>query len=242
MIFSSSAVSVLDIVGYVVVFLALKRIYYELTTGAKRRAIIKEQDCKPVYHWPHRGILGKLLGLDIIRLQLGDFKEGRSFEGVRQRFFMDRNTVQAKSMGIDIIHTAEPEIVKTVLSTKFDDFALSKRRIQAIVPLLGSGIFASNGHAWERSRALVRPNFTRNQVADLDTFETHIQHLIDAIPCDGSTVDLQTLFFSLTMDSATEFLFGRSTNCLVPGLETQSASDFVKAFVYPKIERSSTVC
>lgn len=130
-----------------------------------------------------------------------------------------------------VIETAEPEIVKTILSTKFDDFALSARRIDAIIPSLGHGIFASNGAAWERSRALIRPNFTRSQVADLDTFETHILHFISAIPRDASTVDLQPLFFSLTMDSATEFLFGRSTDCLAPGLETHSASEFVKAFV-----------
>ena len=76
---------------------------------------------------------------------------------------------------------------------------------------------------------MLRPNFARSQVADLDAFETHIAHLIDAIPRDGSTVDLQDLFFSLTMDSATEFLFGKSTNTLTPGLEAHSASEFVKA-------------
>ena len=79
---------------------------------------------------------------------------------------------------------------------------------------------------------MVRPNFTRQQVADLDMFEQHMAHLIDSVPRDGSAVDLQDLFFGLTMDSATEFLFGRSTNTLAPGLETKSASEFVKAFVY----------
>ena len=63
-------------------------------------------------------------------------------------------------------------------------------------------------------QSLVRPNFTRSQVADLDTFETHIQKLISKIPKDGSTVDLQTLFFQLTLDSATEFLFGESVSSL----------------------------
>ncbi len=79
---------------------------------------------------------------------------------------------------------------------------------------------------------MVRPNFTRAQVADLEMFEVHVSHLIDSVPRDGSTVDLQDLFFGLTMDSATEFLFGKSTNTLAPGLETKSANDFVKAFVY----------
>jgi hypothetical protein len=72
-----------------------------------------------------------------------------------------------------VILIAEPEVVKTMLSTKFDDFALPARRIDLIVPSLGHGISASNSAAWERSRALIRHNFTRNQVADLDTFERH---------------------------------------------------------------------
>lgn len=63
-------------------------------------------------------------------------------------------------------------------------------------------------------QALVRPSFTRTQVADLDTFESHVSHLISKIPRDRSTVDLQKLFFQLTLDSATEFLFGESVNSL----------------------------
>lgn len=51
-------------------------------------------------------------------------------------------------------------------------------------------------------------------MADLDTFEAHVSHLISVIPKDGSTVDLQALFFRLTLDSATEFLFGESVNSL----------------------------
>jgi cytochrome P450 len=128
--------------------------------------------------------------------------------------------------------TIEPENVKTILSTKFGDYSLGRRRKEVFIPFLGHGIFSNDGASWERSRQLIRPNFTRQQVADLDMFEVHVSHLMDSIPRDGSTVDLQDLFFGLTMDSATEFLFGRSTNTLAPGLGTESASQFVKAFVY----------
>jgi cytochrome P450 len=131
-----------------------------------------------------------------------------------------------------VISTIEPEIVKTILSTKFQDFHLGHRRREVLLPIFGHGIFSNDGPAWERSRAMVRPNFVRAQVADLDMFEAHMGHLIDAIPRDGSTVDLQPLFFDLTMDTATEFLFGKSTNTLRPGLETKSANEFVKAFIY----------
>lgn len=38
--------------------------------------------------------------------------------------------------------------------------------------------------------------------------------MITKIPRDGSIVDLQPLFFQLTLDNATEFLFGESINAL----------------------------
>lgn len=63
-------------------------------------------------------------------------------------------------------------------------------------------------------KALVRPSFAKVQVADLDTFESHIQHLVAKIPCGGTSIDLQPLFYQLTLDSATEFLLGESVDIL----------------------------
>ena len=117
-----------------------------------------------------------------------------------------------------------------MLATKFEDYSIGERRKKNFTPVLGDGIFTTDGAAWEHSRSMLRPNFSRSQVGDLDTFETHVQHLINAIPRDGSTVDLQPLFFRLTVDSATEFLFGESTNCLAPGLETKSLDSFAEAY------------
>jgi cytochrome P450 len=82
---------------------------------------------------------------------------------------------------------------------------------------------------------MVRPNFTRSQVADLDTFETHIKHLIQKLPRDGSTVDLQPLFFQLTFDSATEFLFGESVNIL-QSPEGSVQQQFASAFDFGQQE------
>ncbi|KIV90973.1 hypothetical protein PV10_05571 [Exophiala mesophila] len=216
-----------------VVAFALHRIYWELTTGATRRRMIRENGCKEPYDYPHKGILGKLLGLDVINELLKTSKEGRMLEASRERNFgKGHHTLRLRIIERSMILTREPENIKTILSTKFNDYSLGARRRDAFLPIFGHGIFDQDGAAWERSRALVRPNFTRQQVADLDMFEAHIQHLIESVPRDGSTVDLQDLFFGLTIDSATEFLFGRSTNSLAPGLETKSANQFVEAFVY----------
>lgn len=62
---------------------------------------------------------------------------------------------------------------------------------------------------------LEQPNFVREQVSDLELEEEHVQNLFNAIgptAVDGWTpeIDIQTLFFRLTIDTATEFLFGES--------------------------------
>jgi cytochrome P450 len=81
------------------------------------------------------------------------------------------------------------------------------------------------------SRSLIRPNFTRDQVADLAAFEKLIPDLFALIPRDGETVvDLQDLFFRYTIDSATEFLFGQSVGSLKA--TAQSELDFAPAFNY----------
>lgn len=56
-----------------------------------------------------------------------------------------------------------------------------------------------DGAAWQHSRALIRPAFTRGQIADVDFFESHVQELMRKIPKDGSTIDLAPLFISLTL-------------------------------------------
>jgi cytochrome P450 len=99
-------------------------------------------------------------------------------------------------------------------------------------PVFGHGIFTTDGKEWEASRALLRPNFVRNQIGDLDTFDHHISSLISRIPKDRSTVDLQILFFMLTLDNATEFLFGKSTGVLEGGITSERGTKFGEAFTY----------
>lgn len=113
---------------------------------------------------------------------------------------------------------------------------------------MGHGIFSTDGKEWEASRALLRPSFTRSLIGDLEVFESHISKVISKIPTDGSTFDLQVLFFKLTLDSgmlppefyqsniltwvATEFLFGESTDVLGDGEATLRGEKFGEAFTY----------
>lgn len=57
--------------------------------------MIKEHGCQPTYQYPHKGILGKTLGIDLIKEIISAGKEERPNEAARQRFFMNgHNTVQ----------------------------------------------------------------------------------------------------------------------------------------------------
>jgi cytochrome P450 len=78
-----------------------------------------------------------------------------------------------------------------------------------IKPLLGTGIFTADGTSWHDSRTLLRPIFTNHPgLTSLSRLEAHIANLIDQIPSDGSTADLQPLFKQLTLSAAFEMLFG----------------------------------
>lgn len=116
--------------------------------------------------------------------------------------------------------TIEPENIKTILATSFKDYSLGFR-YDAMYDLLGNGIFTLSGEGWKHSRALLRPQFSREQVSRLDSMRTHINMMINNHFKGRKTVDAQVLFHNLTIDTATEFLFGESTNTLDPDLSKQ---------------------
>lgn len=88
--------------------------------------------------------------------------------------------------------------------------------------LLGNmGIFVVDGISWSHSRALLRPSFDRTNVADLSQLEGFMQIFFSRINespqqpfTHARAVELQELFQCLTMDSSTNFLFGKPIGAL----------------------------
>ncbi|KAJ5981132.1 hypothetical protein N7481_008430 [Penicillium waksmanii] len=91
-------------------------------------------------------------------------------------------------------------------------------RPKIFVPLLGNGIFTQEGLAWKHSRELLRKQFIRVQYQNLDDFREYVDNLISRLPSNG-IVDLQPLFFDMTLDTATALLFGRSVYSLRAGID-----------------------
>ncbi|KAK3905020.1 glycosyl hydrolase family 76-domain-containing protein [Staphylotrichum tortipilum] len=151
------------------------------------------------------------------------------------RFASCANTYYMISLGRWLLMTNEAENVKTILGTRMEDWPIDGPRLLATLPVLGpDSIFTSNGDGWHRARALVKPSFVRDQVADLGCFARHVGNLLAAIPADDTTFDLQTLLLDMTMDSSTDFLLGSSTGLLTQA--SPEAQQFVKNFEYASRE------
>ncbi len=177
--------------------------------------------------------LDPLFGLDFFYSSYVSLKEHRALSLIPDMYkIISSNTGQLRLFNRTIISTCEPENLKSVLSLDFKSWALPAERSKMLGPILGEGIFTSNGEVWKHSREMLRPNFVRTQVGDTELFERHVQDLFQKIPRDRSMIDLQKPFLGLTLDISTEFLFGMSTNCLKPSFRDEKVAGFVESFDY----------
>ena len=80
--------------------------------------------------------------------------------------------------------------------------------------MVGEGIFTQDGSAWKQSRKILAHRFVHMQYQNLEAFREHVDNLIDCLPTPYGVVDLQPLFFNLTLDTTTALLLGRSVHSL----------------------------
>lgn len=97
--------------------------------------------------------------------------------------------------------------------SSFNDFGHGPSRRYALQPLVGDGVFATDGAKWAEARALLRPSFARSQMCDFEMLGNHYD-IVKALPRDGDRVDLQDLSKRLTMDIIIDILFGASMGAL----------------------------
>lgn len=126
-------------------------------------------------------------------------------------------TLRSQGIGRFAFFTSDPENIKAILSTDFQSFGLGSRH-RTFYPLLGDGIFTLDGAGWQHTRALLRPQFTRQQISHSDTLDIHTNHLVNILlESKGNSIDVQPLFYNLTLDTATEFLLGESVHSQTGG-------------------------
>lgn len=121
-------------------------------------------------------------------------------------------------LGDYLIFTNEPKNIHAMLATQFADFEIGERRRENSSDLLGSGIIVADGQSWQVGRSLIRPNFTRKQLADLGLLEKHIERLFDSFPTEGTRFDMQEHIF--------RFVSSARSCCFVCSILRQVASTF----------------
>ncbi|KAJ7598046.1 cytochrome P450 [Mycena floridula] len=123
------------------------------------------------------------------------------------------------------IFTTEPQHVKAVLATQFQEFGKGPRLNKQWKSLLGDGIFATDGTrilcSVQFHRTMTRPFFSKDRISDFDIFDRHAEDVISQIKgrlAQGYPVEFQDAIGRFTLDSATEYLFGRDVCSLSAGL------------------------
>lgn len=104
-----------------------------------------------------------------------------------------------------------------MLRQGLEDFSLGARE-ENFRPLLGHGIFTQNGAAWKASRDLLRPIFNHQRTEYFSHIQLAVSKLLSRIASETSQtqniIDLQPLFFLLTLDVTTAAVLGTSTDSL----------------------------
>ncbi|KAH8695297.1 N-alkane-inducible cytochrome P450 [Talaromyces proteolyticus] len=194
----------------------------------------RQNGCAEPRKYPHKD---PILGLDLF-LESGKVMKSNSLLAFNHRLFDTYGkTFQYNSWGHIAIRTMQPENIQAVLSTSFGAFGVVPLKVKPSKnqkpesgnPLMSKGIFTADGVIWEHARSLIKPTFSKHQITNFSSLEGHFRKLLDLIPRDNSTVDLAPLLKRFILDTSTEFLFGKSVECLSP-TTTFDSKQFLDAF------------
>lgn len=196
--------------GALIVFLAARYLY----TQAKYAYLARKWKTKPV-----KDALNWYFGYDLWKKMSENTKDGHWSEYVKLRYEdLDCHTYRMRTPFRYLYQTMNPENIKAMVATQFEDYTIGVRR-PIMLPLLGDGVFASDGDKWKYARGVLKPQFSREQISHVKLVERHFQNFAKHIQnTRGQEFDIQALFTRLTLDALLEFLLGESVNLLMDEL------------------------
>ncbi len=125
--------------------------------------------------------------------------------------FYRRELIHQKIAGRNIFILNRPEDVQRVMVTNASNYKKSLANRQALKPILGKGLFVSEGKLWERQRKLMSPSTHRNRLKGYarTMVETGLESVGNLESFDaGHVVDLTEELTLLTSDIITRTMFG----------------------------------
>ncbi|SJL12378.1 uncharacterized protein ARMOST_15804 [Armillaria ostoyae] len=191
--------------------------------------------------------------ISIMRRIVDSFQNGYPSEVFQKWSEQYGNTFSFGTLSSKWVFTSEPGHIKAVLATQFRDFEKGSFVFNATKALFGVGVFSTDGEMWKFHRTMTRPFFNKERISDFDNFERHAVSTITQIRSrlrEGYPVDFQDVVARFTLDSATEFLFGKDVDSISAGLPYPAGSPlgdnlhfvnhpsnaFVKAFAEAQVQ------
>lgn len=169
-------------------------------------------------------------GIDTIYESYRWKKQHSYLELLQSNFNEYGKTYSSSVLGVSKLTTMEPANIEAILKTKWEDFIARPARKIPLDGLVGPGVLTADGSLWKQHRKLMMPSFSRKSLEDLSIYSEHFDRFMQHVPRDGQIVDLQGLFFRLTMDSSTAHLLGCSSRTLASTSELSPEPELAGAF------------
>ena len=191
------------------------------------RAFASRNDCVEA---PKRKQTWWKYGADTIHESYRWKKQHKYLELLQQNFSRYGKTYTSKVLGVNKLTTMEPANVEAILKTQWEDFVARPARMVPLDGLVGPGVLTADGPLWKQHRKLMMPSFSRKALEDLSIYSEHFEGFMHHVPRNGQVIDLQDLFFRLTLDSSTAHLLGCSSRTLASVSELSPEPELAGAF------------
>ncbi|EGO01601.1 hypothetical protein SERLA73DRAFT_176994 [Serpula lacrymans var. lacrymans S7.3] len=191
---------------------------------------------------------GEYIGnIDLMLKLLEFFRTGYPGDGIAETAANLGPTFNFRVMFEDNMFTIEPNHIKAILASDFENYVKGEKFRSTMLRVLGTGVFNSDGDMWKFHRSMTRPFFSHDRISHFNIFDRHGEDAIKQMKLRlraGYPVDFQDVISRFTLDSATEFLFGSCVHSLSAGLpypynvtsseapsgKAKTAEDFAQAF------------
>ena len=115
-------------------------VFYVAYGHFRKVCLMNQLQCRPAPPIPQ-----DWLGIGFLLKQIQALRQNRVLDWSLSVFKEHGKTFEIVKFGQQNIYTAEPENIKAVLGTQFEDFEISWMRNTAFFPFAGLGIVTSNG-------------------------------------------------------------------------------------------------
>lgn len=166
-----------------VLFLA----FFVFRLQRQRRAALRRQGCEEaVMHQPRE----PLWGFDF---QMNMYMNIPSVYNLHRRY---GNTYQVRCWAsLPVVCTIAPENLRSINLSR--DFGVAPMRLPGMEYFCGRGFITTDGETWRHSRKLLKPSFDLSNIRGLGPLKREVDVLLQELPRDGSTVDLQPLLYAM---------------------------------------------